>query len=53
MEVFKMKVQTTITIDADLFKEFKEICEENDFRMSSKVNKLIKEWVENYKKGKK
>lgn len=40
------KIPRTITVDSELFEKFKRICEENDVKVSTKINTLIKEWVE-------
>lgn len=44
------KVPVTITVDEKLFEEFKRVCEKNDIKVSTKINTLIKEWVDNNKK---
>ena len=36
----------TITVDSDIFEKFKKVCEENDIKVSTKINTLIKEWLE-------
>ncbi|MEM5871737.1 MAG: toxin-antitoxin system protein [Candidatus Aenigmatarchaeota archaeon] len=40
------KIPVTITLDSDLFEKFKTICEKNDVKVSTKINTLIKEWIE-------
>jgi hypothetical protein len=40
------KVPLTITVDSELLRKFKEVCEENDSKVSTKINSLIKEWLE-------
>ena len=40
------KIPVTITVDSDLFEKFKKVCEENDIKVSTKINTLIKEWLE-------
>lgn len=40
------KVAFTITVDEILLKSFREVCENNDIKMSTKINTLIKEWLE-------
>ncbi len=40
------KIPITITVDSDLFDRFKRVCEENDIKVSTKINTLIKEWLE-------
>lgn len=44
------KVPLNITVDKEVLEDFKEHCENNDIKMSTKINTLIKEWVENNKK---
>ena len=44
------KTKVTITLDKDLFEKFKKICIENDLKVSTKINGLIKEWLNDVKK---
>ncbi|MGC8648563.1 MAG: plasmid partition protein ParG [Candidatus Micrarchaeia archaeon] len=44
------KRKITITIDTDLFVRFKEACTKNDLKVSTKINSLIKEWLNQNKK---
>ena len=39
------KTKVTITLDKDLFEKFKKICIESDLKVSTKINGLIKEWL--------
>lgn len=39
------KVPITITVDAEILNSFREFCENNDIKMSTKINSLIKEWI--------
>lgn len=40
------KIPVTITVDAELFARFKKFCEKNDIKVSTKINTLIREWLE-------
>ena len=44
------KIHITVTVDEEIFWEFKKLCEENDIKVSTKVNSLMKEWVNNNNK---
>ncbi len=44
------KIPITVTVDEDVFEEFKKLCEKNDIKMSTKVNSLMREWVNNNNK---
>jgi antitoxin component of RelBE/YafQ-DinJ toxin-antitoxin module len=44
------KIPITVTVDENVFEEFKKLCEENDIKVSTKVNSLMKEWVNNNNK---
>jgi hypothetical protein len=44
------KIPITVTVDEEIFKEFKKLCKNNDIKLSTKVNSLIKEWVSNHNK---
>jgi hypothetical protein len=41
-----VKVPLTITVDENILNNFREICENNDIKMSTKINSLIKDWTE-------
>ena len=41
-----VKVPITVTIDEEILNNFREICENNDIKMSTKINSLIKDWME-------
>ena len=45
-----MKTKLTLTIDEKLVKEFKEVCEKYGYKMSTKVELLIKDFIEKGKK---
>ena len=40
-----VKVPITITVDEEILKIFREICENNDIKMSTKINTLMKDWM--------
>jgi hypothetical protein len=40
------KIPVTITVDLELFEKFKKVCAENDIKVSTKINTLIKEWLD-------
>lgn len=40
------KIKVTITVDGKAFERFKKKCEKNDTKASTKINTLIKKWVE-------
>lgn len=45
---FKMaKVPLNITVDKEILDKFKEVCDKNDIKISTKINTLMKEWVQN------
>ena len=41
------KKRITITLDTSTYKKFKEKCESEDFKMSTKINTLINQWLSN------
>ncbi|MBI2654355.1 hypothetical protein HYX02_06125 [Candidatus Woesearchaeota archaeon] len=41
------KVPLLITVDKEILDKFKEVCDKNDIKISTKVNTLMKGWVEN------
>lgn len=41
-----VKVPITVTIDEEILNNFREVCENNDIKMSTKINSLIKDWME-------
>lgn len=43
------KIRITITLDKETLNRFKNFCKENDMKISTKINSLIKEWLENKK----
>jgi antitoxin component of RelBE/YafQ-DinJ toxin-antitoxin module len=50
MRVKMPKVPLNITVDKDILEKFKELCENNDIKISTKINTLMKEWINNNKK---
>ena len=43
------KVPLNITVDKKVLGEFKKMCENNDIKVSTKINTLMKEWIEETK----
>lgn len=41
------KIPITVTVDEEVFKEFKKLCEKKDLKVSTKVNTLMREWANN------
>lgn len=39
------KVPITITVDEDILNNFRKVCENNDIKISTKINTLMKQWV--------
>ena len=50
MGVKMPKIPLNITVDKDILEKFKELCENNDMKISTKINTLMKDWIENNKK---
>ena len=50
MGVKMPKIPLNITVDKDILEKFKEMCENNDMKISTKINTLMKDWIENNKK---
>ncbi|HNZ61296.1 MAG TPA: hypothetical protein PKH48_07700 [Methanofastidiosum sp.] len=44
------KIPLNITVDKDVLDTFKKICEKNDIKVSTKINTLMKEWIEKNRK---
>ena len=44
------KIPFTFTLDKDILEKFKKTCEDSDIKMSTKINSLVKEWIEGSKK---
>ena len=40
------KVPLNITVDKEVLDKFKDFCENNDMKVSTKINTLMKEWIE-------
>ncbi|MEM2963670.1 MAG: hypothetical protein QXN01_04210 [Candidatus Anstonellales archaeon] len=40
------KVPLNITVDKEIIEKFKELCENNDIKVSTKINTLMKKWIE-------
>lgn len=41
------KVPVNITVDKEVLDKFKKLCESNDMKVSTKINSLMKEWLDN------
>jgi len=41
------KVPINITVDKEILEKFKDLCENNDIKISTKINTLMKEWINN------
>ena len=44
------KVSLNITVDKEVLDSFKKICAKNDIKVSTKINTLMKEWIEKNRK---
>lgn len=44
-----MKVRLTITIDENILKRFKEVCERYGYKVSTKIEKLVEEFAKKNK----
>ena len=40
------KIPITITVDEEILNNFKEVCENKDVKISTKINTLMKEWIQ-------
>ena len=47
--MYKMKTKLTITIDEKILKEFRNTCEKEGFKMSTKIEKLVEEFIKKNK----
>lgn len=43
------KVPLNITVDKEILEKFKDLCENNDIKISTKINTLMKEWIDSNK----
>jgi len=41
------KVPINITVDKEILEKFRDLCENNDIKISTKINTLMKEWINN------
>ncbi len=41
------KIPITVTVDEEVFEGFKKLCEKKDLKVSTKVNTLMREWINN------
>lgn len=46
------KVPLNITVDKEILEKFKRMCENNDMKISTKINTLMKQWIEDNNKWK-
>lgn len=44
------KVPLNITVDKEMVEKFKDLCEKNDIKISTKINTLMKEWINDNEK---
>ncbi len=44
------KVPLNITVDKEVLENFRKICGKNDIKVSTKINTLMKEWIEKNRK---
>lgn len=40
------KTRLIVTVDKDILSKFKDICKSKDIKISTKINTLIREWIE-------
>lgn len=40
------KIPLNITVDKEILDQFKGVCDKNDIKISTKINTLMKEWIE-------
>ena len=40
------KVPLNITVDKEILEKFKALCENKDIKISTKINTLMKDWLE-------
>lgn len=48
--IMRATKKITITLDKELFERFKKACIESDLKVSTKINGLIKEWLNGSKR---
>jgi len=41
-----MKTKLTITIDKELIKRFKEFCDKEGYKVSTKIEKIVRDFLE-------
>jgi len=44
------KIPLNITVDKEILHKFKILCQNNDAKISTKVNTLMKKWIESNEK---
>ena len=45
------KVSLNITVDLEVLEKFRSICNKNDIKVSTKINTLMKEWINRNNEG--
>jgi len=48
--LFYMQKKVTLSIDEEVYEKFQKFCEENDIMLSKRIERLIKEHLEERKK---
>lgn len=43
--VMMLKVPLNITVDRETLESFKKLCRDNDIKVSTKINTLMKNWI--------
>lgn len=46
------KIPLNITVEKEVLEKFKDFCERNDIKLSTKINTLMKEWIDNQRNKK-
>lgn len=46
LQVMRRTQKITITLDINTIEQFKEICKKEDFKVSTKINSLIRNWLD-------
>ena len=44
------KVPLNITVDKEILERFKIVCEINDLKVSTKINSLMRDWIDQNEK---
>lgn len=48
---YMTKVSLNITVDLEVLEKFRSICNKNDIKISTKINTLMKEWINRNNEG--